>query len=259
MSHFVVMVTNTNEELVEAQLAPFSEEVEEGDYFAEKEYYLRNDKKEISEWLDNEIKVSKDYLKNPDVPADTKKWWQKNLKDLERIKALKTSKGQLKAIQKLEGGILDKEGLYSLNNPNAKWDWWVEGGRWNNWLIKKNGEKCNRCRIKDIDFDAIRIKEMVDNAKYWIEETERAKVEKRKPLFWGWKKKPTLEQYVESVNCSVAPYAILHEGKWIEKGEMGWWGIDDPHYTEEEWGLKFQEFIKGLDPETEVTIVDCHI
>ncbi len=40
---------------------------------------------------------------------------------------------------------------------------------------------------------------------------------------------------------------------------MGWWGIDDPHYTDEDWEKKFQEFFKTLDPKTEIAIVDCHI
>lgn len=259
MSHFVVMVTRTDEEPVESQLEPFFEQGEEGEYFMEKEYYLKNDKKEIEEWLDSEIKCANDFLDNPDIPADNKKWWKSSLKDLERIKNLKTTKGQLKAIQKHEGGGLDKGGLYWVSNPNAKWDWWTIGGRWDGWLVDKNGIHCNICTVGDLDFDKMRESEKEERAKYYDQEMNRmAENPNYKPLFWGFEEMPSKEEYVNS-NCSVAPYAFLHEGDWVERGEMGWWGISNDKFSAEEWDKKFEEFIKSLEPETEITIVDCHI
>ena len=51
------------------------------------------------------------------------------------------------------GYITDEAGnLYTTSNPDSKWDWWTEGGRWEGFLRLKNGERANSARIKDIDF-----------------------------------------------------------------------------------------------------------
>ena len=261
MSHFVVVVTNTDTEGLESQLEPFYEQGEESDYFMEKEYYLENNEKAINDWLDNEKKHNQEILKNniKDEKGDWAKYLKKTNKEIERIRNLKTTKGKLKAIQTFNGGGRDEKGLYWLYNPEARWDWWVEGGRWDKWLVKKNGEKCNCCRVEELDFDGMRKNNMEDRGRWYDEEMEKAKEENREPWFWGWEKVPTREEYVESANRPVAPYAVLHDGEWIEKGSMGWFGISDDKYSDDEWAVKFQEFIKTLDPESEITIVDCHI
>lgn len=271
MSHFVVMVTDVDKVPLDEQLEPFYEQGEEGDYFMEKEYYLENNDKDINEWLDREIKLDQERITQQEEkisevkPEERKgyenhlKWLRKSVKKLERIKALKTTKGKLKAIKNYNGGGLDKNGLYWLNNPNAKWDWWVEGGRWDGWLVKKNGERCNRCKVKEVDFEGMKKAQLEDRAKYYDEEIERAKKDGVKPMFWGYKETPTKEEYVNGAKIYVSPYAVLHEEEWHEKGSMGWFGIDDPKFTEDDWENKFLEFFKTLDPETEIAIVDCHI
>jgi len=56
-------------------------------------------------------------------------------------------------------------------------------------------------------------------------------------------------------------FAVLDNEGWHSKGEMGWWGIstdtpDDNH----QWKLSFLDrFIACENPETLLTIVDCHI
>ena len=129
MSHFVVLVTRTDEETLEEQLEPFYEQGEEGDYFMKKEYFLKRDEKAVDAWIASEIEKYAGFIKDGDRPSDDKKWYKKEIDELERIAKRKTLDRKLKAIQQHEGGELDEEGLYWLNNPNAKWDWWVEGGR----------------------------------------------------------------------------------------------------------------------------------
>lgn len=300
MSHFVVLVTRTDEEPLEEQLEPFFEQGDEDDYFMEKEYYLKKDEKEVQEWLKAEISKAenreKDALKEfkeelPDITEEelekaVKKlskesvfselgqslekvklggiarrivWAKSEQKELQKIQQLKNLDRKMKAIKKYNGGGLDSEGLYWLNNPEAKWDWWVEGGRWDKWLVKKDGTRCNRCLVKEVDFDGMRKAEIEDHSKYYDNEIAKAKEEERKPCFWGFEDTPTKEEWMAKFKPWICPYAVLHEGEWMEKGEMGWWGIDDPHCTDEEWDEKFQKFIKELDPETEIAIVDCHI
>lgn len=38
-------------------------------------------------------------------------------------------------------------------NPNAKWDWWVIGGRWSDMLHLKNGEHTDTALASDVSID----------------------------------------------------------------------------------------------------------
>lgn len=259
MSHFVVLVTNTNEEPLDSQLEPFYEQGDERDYFMEKDYFLLRDKEDVEKYLYNELKNCLIAIKDKKRDEANKKWWRKEKRVIEKIILEEDLDKQISAIQAYNGGGEDKKGLYWLCNPNAKWDWWTEGGRWNNWLVKKDGTRCNSCLVKEVDFDGMRKAEMEDAGKYYDAEMARAKENNQKPFFWGFEETPTREEYMERSNHLVAPFAVLHDGNWMEKGSMGWWGISDDKYSEEEWSKHFQEFFSKLDPEMEVTIVDCHI
>ena len=50
------------------------------------------------------------------------------------------------------------ESVDSLLDPyyegaDSRWDWWVEGGRWEG-LLKVGDKRVNSARVKDIDFDS---------------------------------------------------------------------------------------------------------
>lgn len=56
------------------------------------------------------------------------------------------------------------------------------------------------------------------------------------------------------------PFAFIEpNGVWHEKGEMGWWAIVSNEKEQDSWKEEFENFVKDLDDEVEVTIVDCHI
>lgn len=259
MSHFVVLVADTQKIPLEEQLQPFSEEGGESDYWMEKGYIVTRDKASVEKYLADEIAHCRQFIEDAEEEPDTTKVYHLTcIKRLEEWQKLPFEE-QWKQIKEDEGCYEDGEGLYWLNNPNAKWDWWVEGGRWNNWLITKDGEECNSCKLKNIDFDAMKKKYLEDRAKWYDEEIKTAKEFGRKPIFWDFKETPTKEEYIKAGDGPVVPYAVLHDGKWYEKGEMGWFGCDDPKMSEEDWAKWFQEFISKLDPETELTVVDCHI
>lgn len=68
------------------------------------------------------------------------------------------------------------------------------------------------------------------------------------------------ENYIEKCkNQTMVPYAVVKDGKWYQKGEMGWWGISNDEMSQDEWSKKFWEMINSLDPETELSLLDCHI
>ncbi len=112
----------------------------------------------------------------------------------------------------------EKQDYGYWENPNAKWDWWQVGGRWNKFLKTLCGERCAEARVADIDFG-------IDLS-------------------------------------SVITYAVvMPDGKWYQKGNMGWFGIGNETVEEScEWDMRFKEtFIDQANPDWKLTIVDCHI
>lgn len=61
------------------------------------------------------------------------------------------------------------------------------------------------------------------------------------------------------VNAEIASWAVLMDGQWAERGEMGWFGISADEMPEVDWHRQVAELYKSLDPETWVVLVDCHI
>lgn len=68
------------------------------------------------------------------------------------------------------------------------------------------------------------------------------------------------EAYVtKCINRTAVPYAILKDGKWYQKGEMGWWGMSSNDMSQDQWNAEFWKLLETLDDETMLTLVDCHI
>ena len=56
------------------------------------------------------------------------------------------------------------------------------------------------------------------------------------------------------------PYAfVTPDGEWVERGEMGWFGIGSNEMDKDEWDVKFKEYLKMLGKDIILTQVDCHI
>lgn len=69
-----------------------------------------------------------------------------------------------------------------------------------------------------------------------------------------------LEDYVqEAVDSVCVPYAVVMDGEWYAKGEMGWFGMSDDELSQDDWNRKVNELIDSLPDDTLMTIVDCHI
>ena len=141
MSHFTVAVFCNDPNEVEEKLAPFVEEVSEGDEYAE---FCDCTKEVEAEWK--------------------KKGGSDNPKEIAAQKALGTF-GKYESIDELADryfGYIMKDGRYGhFHNPNAQWDWYVIGGRWTGELATKSvtskspPKQCDSAKIKDIDFNHI--------------------------------------------------------------------------------------------------------
>lgn len=154
-------------------------------------------------------------------------------------------------------------------NPNAKWDWWQVGGSWNKFLKSFSGERCDEAKVADIDFE-IDFHIYNRNLRWWevvVEESPLREGEKESDFFHIYKKEYLLNKYKNKetyakVQSSVITYAVvMPDGKWYQKGNMGWFGIGSETAEESyDWDMHFKEtFIDRANPDWILTIVDCHI
>ncbi len=68
------------------------------------------------------------------------------------------------------------------------------------------------------------------------------------------------EAYVRRCeNASFRTFAVVKDGKWYEKGEMGWWGLVIDEKDEDKWDQQFMSLLESLPEDTMLTVVDCHI
>lgn len=81
------------------------------------------------------------------------------------------------ATRDVDIAYINKDGsVFFDDNPNAKWDWYIEGGRWNKSIRLLDGSLVNRANANNIDFDSREMKEfpcyaIVTPIGEWIENT----------------------------------------------------------------------------------------
>ena len=115
--------------------------------------------------------------------------------------------------------IDENENLLSTYNPDSKWDWYSIGGRWNGFLHCKNADP-------------------------GFEETNEAYIHEL-----------DMDYLLEHI-----PFCFVTEdGQWMEKGEIGWWCSVSNEKSEETWKQQFVDYVKSLDANCLVTVVDFHI
>ena len=69
--------------------------------------------------------------------------------------------------------------------------------------------------------------------------------------------KMTEEEY--SLPSALTYGFIDSNGKWNQKGEMGWWGMDDKSKATDCYNGEWWQFVETLPEDIYVYIVDCHI
>lgn len=235
MSHFVIAVlTKPEGKTVKELLAPYQE--------------------------NNMGDCPKEYLAFEDRTEELKEYWGKY--------------GEGKTLEEYaeEDGYEIHEGKYGFwENPNAKWDWYVVGGRWSGMLKHKNSTlKLDGGVISDIDFSMD--KEEYDKAlRFWelyIEKQKPVNKEEEEKIEYTFYKESYFtdryknkEEYAKRM-AEFSTYAVITpDGKWHAKGKMGWFGFNDENAEEAaKWDKSFKEtFIDTAGEGWSITIVDCHI
>lgn len=71
----------------------------------------------------------------------------------------------------------------------------------------------------------------------------------------------TNEDYVSEIDWTeIVPFAFVSpDGRWYERGEMGWWACVSNEKDKDNWEIEFKNFIDSLGDDVIVTAVDCHI
>jgi len=218
-------------------MSPFNENIEVEPYivykFADRQKLFDNYLKKIeeSDHLQDEDYLNEWYYPYKEAGAD---YWFKNYLS--------------------DGRTTDAEGnIISTYNPESKWDWWVFGGRWNQMLIDKNGTECNICKWGEFDIDKYRQKRVREHMEYLAS----------KNPFITDSQRMTEEEAIELYKKRhITTHAVMTEdGTWIEPAEMGWFGCTHGRTeSEDDWNKNyFDRFLKNLDPEQFIAVVDYHI
>lgn len=70
----------------------------------------------------------------------------------------------------------------------------------------------------------------------------------------------TRDKYIEKAERdTLVTHALIKDGKWYEKGEMGWFARIADEKKDDQWTNEFDNLIAGLSDDTLLTVVDCHI
>ena len=217
-------------------------------------------------------------------------------------------------------GYKENNGRFGYyENPNAKWDWYVLGGRWTGFIKLKEGAvgSIGRAGVftnpaeegtadsalkRDIDFFGMRKDAAEEAGKLWdkVKKITKGTPEClpwkhiRENMFPGdieaardfyhrqeavvkieeWNKENghnlfgiSLEDFscsredycIDAANEAFVTFAVLKDGEWYEKGQMGWWGMSSGDKDQDEWNSEVSKMIDELTDDTLISIYDCHI
>ena len=248
MSHFTVLVVGDD---IDEQLIPFEESPENGSpylVFADRE---------------DEVKLKYETEKaTRKVGADGKSYWpwEKEVKD--STEDVKISFRQLyhtfEAFAEEYYGYeknSETERYGYWHNPDAKWDWYAIGGRWSNFFKLKDGTYADSAKKKDIDFEVMKEEAYQKRLEEWDSMIGKYD-EKMRETLYGIKPTDAKESYAAK-GKSVTTFAVLKDGKWYERGSMGFWAIVSNEKIG--WEDEFNKLLESIPDDETITLVDCHI
>lgn len=183
-----------------------------------------------------------------------------------------------------------EKGRYGYwKNPNAKWDWYSLGGRWNGFFKLKTGAKgtagnaawgcdparkgwADQAKKKDIDFDTMIADAVVRAEERWDKMlAEQAEAEfggtyvtpemANRALFWiGAEPGMTKTEYLNNARKNACTtFAVLKDGVWYERGDMGWWGCVSNEKKGCNWNDEFMALFDEIENNELISVFDCHI
>lgn len=166
-----------------------------------------------------------------------------------------------------EESNLGPEGeVYSEYNPQSQWDWYSVGGRWANfWLVHEKAEEVPVERYDAVkEFTEISERIRPEHVKI---SPDREYLNRRdaRPGRWEDIARKCDIDFAGTVEHSegrdhYATFAFLDsDGKWHERGEMGWWGIVTNESAEDEWYGRYEKLVAAEADNAWFVLCDCHI
>lgn len=169
----------------------------------------------------------------------------------------------------------EDEGSYGYwSNPNAKWDWFEIGGRWQNVFVLKEGAEGYKgtCIIPEESPDVSEVQYTAQASKKDIDWDTTYKLQRQKQEdLWNimdnkkekeWQiwlsKGKTKKEYIDTYSW-LPIHSILKDGEWIDSEEDFWFTGDTDEEEYVKWGKYVQSVIDQCDDEELLTIVDCHM
>ena len=232
MSHYAVAVFHREDQDINELLAPYDENIEVEPYIQ----YTR----------DEAIKEGKERYKN-----------EPNMTDADYYNQIASM---------YDDDMIDDDGnLLTTYNPDSKWDWYSIGGRFSDLLETYTTVSewfagySDSAKVKNIDFAGSR--EIYDESIVEWDDIMNDMAD-------TWYTKEYYQEFYDSAedyarrNSEFNTLAVVTpDGKWHEKGRMGWFGVsNETPEAARDWDRHYRErFIDTADPEWILTIVDCHI
>jgi len=135
MSHFSCLVIHKEEQDIAELMAPYSVELKVKPYISESK----------DKCYEKYLQAKKDARNKPDSFFAKKQKEESNIIGMSFEKFKKWYWGKDR--------IWDKEGnLLTTYNPNDRWGYFMIGGTWEDFLLKKDGTRCNSCLITKINW-----------------------------------------------------------------------------------------------------------
>ena len=70
----------------------------------------------------------------------------------------------------------------------------------------------------------------------------------------------TREQFIaDEAEASIRTFAVVKDGKWFERGKMGWFACVSDEKDEQTWNSIYSNLLRGLPDDTLLSLYDCHI
>lgn len=232
MSHFVVMVIGDD---AEKQLEKYDDSLELPPYIKHtKDELVALKRKEIEDYRNT---VYAKYLENKELY----KQGCENERHIEYLENEFPQKLHWSDEQVYQDAIkyseIDEKGnVISTCNPDAKWDWYVRGGRWAGYLWLKEGTE----PLVPVNFSW-----------GWSEEEKQKVIDENRADVAVKKDIANLD--------NIIPFAIVKDGHWYEKGQMGWWAVVLNEKDDHIWEEEVKKLLEGLSEDTIISIYDCHI
>jgi len=206
---------------------------------------------------------------------------------------------------------------FSTYNPDSKWDWCSLGGRWRGFFkvfdkrksrLGESGSGGNKPlydadqSVKgNINFEWMKAKAQWNAMERWgkaheilghlpynrswdVVRREYKDIGKARDIYGNQLRVKAVEEYEEkdhdffSFNAGadeflvdqdayignagrdyMTTFAVLKDGKWYQRGEMGWWGIVTDRKEDSQWDIEFNKLIADLPDDTLLSVYDCHI